>query len=174
LSGAVASGGFSLRALHDALDAARRARGMSWSRVAAEVNRHRTYLPRIAASTISGLRDKSVAEGDGVLQMLLWLGKSPEAFVPGHTDADAERFQLPELTTGQILRWDTRTIHAELDGHRRARGMTWVEIGQEIGGCTPSMLTGLGKGGRAGLPHVMRLVLWLDRPAVTFTRIADW
>ena len=30
------------------------------------------------------------------------------------------------------------------------------------------------KGGRTGLPHVMRLVRWLRHPAGSFTRIAPW
>jgi hypothetical protein len=36
------------------------------------------------------------------------------------------------------------------------------------------MLTTLARGPRIGFPRVMRLVRWLDRPAVTFTGIARW
>jgi len=165
---------FGLRALYDALDAQRRERRLSWTGVAAEVNRHRTVLPPIAVSTILGLRDKATGEGDAVLQMLLWLRKTPESFVPDIADPDAARFRLPELTAGQILRWDTRALHAQADARRRERGMPWTEVGGEIGGYTPAMLTRLAEGGRTSFPHVMRLVRWLDRPAVTFTRIADW
>jgi hypothetical protein len=165
---------FDLRALYDALDSERRARDLNWTALTAEVNRHRTYLRPIAVSTIRGLRDKPVGEGDGILQMLLWLRRTPESFVPGFVDADAARFRLPELTTGQILRWDTRALHAEADIRRNERGITWADIGREIGGYTPSMLTHLAKGGRTGFPHVMRMVAWLGRPAVTFTHIADW
>jgi hypothetical protein len=168
------SGEFSLQGLYDALDAERRERQLSWTAVAAEVNRHRTHLRPIAASTITGLRDKADGEGDGILQLLLWLRRSPESFVAGAADAGAIRFRLPELTTGQILRWDTRALHAAADARRRERSMSWAEVGEEIGGFTPSMLTNLAKGGRIGFPRVMRLVRWLGQPAVAFTRIADW
>ena len=47
--------------------------------------------------------------------------------------------------------------------------MTWKEVGEEIGGCTPGMLMNLSKGGRVGFPGVMRFVLWLGQPATTFT-----
>jgi hypothetical protein len=47
--------------------------------------------------------------------------------------------------------------------------MTWKEVAQELGGFTPAMLTNLSKGGRVGLPGVMRIVVWLGRPAATFT-----
>ena len=49
----------------------------------------------IATSTITGLKDKAVGEGDGILAMLLWLRRTPESFVPGFEDADAERYRLP-------------------------------------------------------------------------------
>ncbi len=165
-------GAFDLRALYDALDERRLARGLSWADVAREVNRTRTTLRPIASSTITGLRDKPKAEGDGVLQMLLWLGRSPESFVPGGEDTDACR--LPELAMGQILRWDTRALYDAMDERRRERGLTWAEVARELPGFTSGMLTSLSKGGRIGFPRVMRLVGWLGRPAVSFTRNAEW
>jgi hypothetical protein len=166
---------FSLCALYDALEVERRARELSWTALAAEVNRHRTHLRPIAVSTIAGLRDKSVGEGDTILQVLLWLRRSPESFVlPNIADADAARFRLPVLTTGQILRWDTRALHAAADAQRRVRAATWTDVARDVGGFSASTLTHLAKGGRTGFPHVMRLVAWLDRPAVTFTHIAAW
>ena len=164
---------FSLRALYEALDEQRRQRQLTWADVARQVNRFRTTPRRIAASTITGLRDKRVGEGDGILQMLLWLGRTPESFVPGIAHASAERFRLPEVTDAQVLRWDTRALFHALDAQRRERQLTWAEVAREIGGFTPGMLTGLSKGGRVGFPPVMRLVRWLDRPAVTLTRIAN-
>jgi hypothetical protein len=165
---------FDTRALFDALDEQRRARDLTWTAVAREVNRHRTTRRPIAVSTITGLKQKPGGEGDGILQMLLWLGRPPESFVPGHQQANADECRLPEITTGQILRWDTKALHAALDARRRERQLTWAELARDIGGFTPNMLTDLSKGGRVGFPRVMRLVAWLDRPAVTFTRIADW
>ena len=125
-------------------------------------------------STITSLRHKPVGEGDGILQMLLWLGRTPKSFVPGIPDAGSARYRLPAPRTGQILRWDTRALSSAVNAERVRRQMTWTEMAREVGGFTPSMLTNLSKGGRTGLPHVMRLVRWLGRPAVTFTRIAAW
>jgi len=165
---------FALRALYDALDAQRRERGMSWTAVASEVNRFRTTLRPIAVSTITSLREKPVGEGDGILQMLLWLGRTPESFVPSIPDADSAPYRLPALRTGQILRWDTRALFDAINAERARRQLTWTAMAREIRGFTPNMLTNLSKGGRTGLPHVMRMVRWLAQPAVTFTRIAAW
>ena len=165
---------FDLNALFEAIDRQRRARQLTWGAVAVEVNRFRTTRRPIATSTITGLKNKADGEGDGILQMLLWLGRSPESFMPGNRDANTDRYRLPDLTTGQILRWDTRALFAALDARRREQQLTWADIARGIGGFTPGMLTNLAKGGRIGFPRVMRLVRWLDRPAVAFTRVADW
>jgi hypothetical protein len=165
---------FELHALYDALDALRRDRDLSWKAVADEVNRHRTFMRPIASSTITSLKQKRVGEGDGILQMLLWLRRTPESFVPGAHDPQSERFCRPELTTGQILRWDTRALHAALDERRRRESLTWADVARQIGRYTPGQLTTLARGGRTGFPHVMRIVRWLDRPAAAFTRIAAW
>ncbi len=165
---------FDLRALYDALNEARRERSISWSSVAEEVNRCRTTLRPIAVSTITGLKTKALGEGDGILQMLIRLGRTPESFVPGIADASSDRYRLPDLTTGRILRWDTKALHAAVDAERRSKQLTWADVAREVGDFTPSMLTNLAKGPRIGFPRVMRLVRWLDQPAVTFTRIARW
>ena len=88
---------FDLRALYEALDAQRRDRHLTWAEVAREVNRFRTRLRPIAASTVTGLPQKAHAEGDGVLQMLLRLGRGPESFVPGIADADSPAAGLVEF-----------------------------------------------------------------------------
>ncbi len=159
-------GDFDLRAVYDALDARRRERQISWTVVASEVNRFRTRLRPIAVSTITSLRTKPKGEGDGILQMLLWLGRTPESFVPGVADAGAERFRLPDLKRGEILRWDTRALFRALDAERQERQLTWAQVAREVR-FTSGMLTTLAKGPKIGLPRVMRLVRWLDRPAVT-------
>jgi hypothetical protein len=167
-------GDFDLRALYEALDEQRRSRDLTWAALSAEVSRHRTRLRPIAASTITSLKDKRVAEGDGVLQMLLWLERTPESFVRGIPDAGAPHFRLPPLTRGQILRWNTRALHVALDARRREQRLTWTEVAREVGGFTPGMLAKLESGPRIGFPRVMRLVRWLGTPAVAFTRIAQW
>jgi hypothetical protein len=173
----VAHADFSLKALYEALDEQRRSRGLTWAAAAREINGiapgERAEGHPIATSTITGLQSKTVAEGDGILGMLLWLRRTPESFIPGFEDADAKRFRLPEgLSKEQCLRWDTRKLHAALNAQRRERHMTWSQVAQAIGGCTPGMLMNLSKGGRVGFPGVMRLVRWLDQPAAAFTRVA--
>jgi hypothetical protein len=166
---------FDLRALYDAIDREREARGMTWTDVARGVNQHVTILRPIAVSTITGLKTKPAGEGDGVLQMLLWVGRTPESFVPGFARPDDERFRLRRPSRGQILRWDTKALHAALDSRRRARKITWTEAAREIGGrVTSNTLTNLANGGRTGFPQVMRIVQWLERPAAEFTRVAAW
>jgi hypothetical protein len=163
---------FDLRALYKALDERRRERKISWSAVAREISR--SGAKRGGVSTITGLRQKRVAEGDGILQMLLWLGRTPESFVPDSVDADSNRFRLPDVTDHQVLRWDTRALFLALNAQRLERQLTWAQVAREVGGFTPRMITGLAKGGRTGFPPVMRLVRWLNRPAASFTRISDW
>lgn len=167
-------GEFDLRALHDALENQRRAQQMSWAAVAAEVNHLRTRGRPIAVSTITGLKQTPLAEGDGILQMLLWLRRTPESFVPGMTDPCSDVFCRPRLSTGQILRWDSRTLFAAVDQARRVRQLTWTAVARDVGGFTPNMLTNLSKGGRVTFPGAMRLVRWLGQPAAAFTRVADW
>jgi hypothetical protein len=169
----LAHAGFDLKALYDAIDEQRRVRGITWTVVAREVNRTNTRLRPIALSTITSLKHKRVGEGDGILQMLIWLGRTPESFVPGLPDASAERFRLPQPGPGRILRWDTRALHSALNAQRGARGLTWADVAREVGGFTPGMMTRLAGGGRIGFPRVMRLVKWLGRPAAEFTHM-EW
>lgn len=165
---------FDLRALYAALDEQRRSRDLSWASVAREVNGDRTGLPgprAVAVSTITGLRTKAFVEGDGVLQMLLWLGRTPESFVPGAESAGAA---LSRVEPSKILRWDTPAIYAALDAKRTAESLTWSEAANRVGGVTAAGLTRLAKGGRIAFPQVMRIVRWLGKPAATFTRASSW
>lgn len=164
---------FSLKALHDALLKARCARGLSWAAIAREINGRfhgGSGQKVIATSTVSGLNRRSLAEGDGVLQILLWLGRSPESFVPGLADAQSERYRLQDPGPDQILRWDTAALYQALNDRRQARQMSWRDLSSELTQTTPAMLTGLEKGGRTRLPWVMKPILWLDLPACAFTR----
>jgi len=163
---------FDLKALYDALDQRRASLDMTWAAATRAINRHATDGRSIATSTIAGLAKRAVAEGDGVLQMLLWLDRTPESFVPGFVGADGERYRLRRVADDQVLRWDTAALYAALDEQRHARGMTWKDVAGEVGGFAPAMLTGLAKGGRAAFPGVMRIVRWLGQPASSFTRIA--
>jgi hypothetical protein len=150
---------------------------MSWAAVTREINARFRDVPGhkpIAASTIAGLSNKVVGEGDGILQMLLWLRRTPESFVPGFEGAAAERYRLKELESTQILRWDTHALYSALNTQRQARGMSWREVASEVGGYTPATMTHLAKGGRTSFPQVMRAIAWLGQPAAFFARVSNW
>lgn len=161
---------FSLRALFDALDQRRRERELSWAAVAAEMNGGQQRPRSLSATTISGVGRRTAAEGDGVLQMLLWLGRSPESFVPGLAAGDRHLLRSPG--PGRVLRWDTKGLFSALDAERRHRQLTWASAARDVG-LTPGMMRALAKGGRTSVPAVMRLVRWLGRPASEFTHATD-
>jgi len=168
---------FDLAALYEALDGKRASLGMTWASVAREINaQFRDVLGHkpIAVSTIKGLKIKAIGEGDGILQMLLWLGRTPESFVLG-ANADPKLGQLRQLGTNQILRWDTRAIHRAIDAKRTAEGLSWADVARQIGGMgvNSGTLTRMSNGGRTAFPHVMRIVRWLGEPAANFTRASD-
>lgn len=151
---------FDIGALFDALDAQRRARGLSWAQAAREVG--------VSPSTLTGLRARRAVEGDGVLQMLLWLDRTPESFAGAFTDGTAERLQ--RVRPDEVLRFDAASIHAALDEQRTARSLTWAQVARDIGGVSASMLSHLAEGGRVSIPPIIRVIGWLGRPVVSFTR----
>lgn len=171
-SSALNSPDFSLRDLYNALNDERQRRGISWSQVVQEMNGH-THPGRraLSVSTVKGIAVRTVAEADGILQMLRWLRRSPESFVPGFVAPEAKKFTLPDVPSGKVLRFDTRKLYAALDAERAKKGITWQRIAAEIG-LSPATLTHLSAGGRTSFPQVMRIVMYLDRPAASFTRIA--
>ena len=63
------SGDFSLAHLYAAIDTQRQARGLTWQQAVLEINMVYGRISRhpIARSSVTGLRTKAVAEGDGVL-----------------------------------------------------------------------------------------------------------
>lgn len=157
------SSDFDIPALYAAIDTLRQSRALSWQQVVREIG--------VSHSTLVGLRTRRAVEGDGVLQMLLWLHRTPESFVPGCDTAASPPDQSPDAPNC-VLRFDTRAIYAALDAQRARKGLTWTEVAQRIGGLKPASLTRLSKGGRTSFPQVMRIVAWLGRPALTFTRIS--
>src|SRR6266498_2585614 len=104
---------FDIDALHAALDSQRRLRGLSWPQVAREIGSLSSPMSArpISASTLTGLRKRSSIEGDGVLQMLRWLGRTPESFVAGGAEAAGQTATLPDVGAHQILRFDTRKLY---------------------------------------------------------------
>jgi uncharacterized protein YfiM (DUF2279 family) len=163
---------FDLGALYAALDAQREARGLSWEATAREINRSFegvTTARPLSASTMTGIRRRSVVEGNCVLLMLEWLGRTPESFIPNHPAPTTAETALPSTDNNRILRWNPPALHAALDARRQARGMTWRQVAADIGGVTPAMLTGLAVARHVGFPRVMRLVTWVEQPAARFT-----
>lgn len=168
------SSDFDVHALYAALDAQRRARGLSWAQVAREISDRFGLTPArpLSPSTLTGMRERGTLEGDGVLQMLGWLNRSPESFLPDRHGESTAGETLPPVGPSRILRFDTRALYDALDARRVERAMTWGQVAEEIGGFTAANLTGLAKGGRIGFPGVMRLVAWVKQPAASFTRAA--
>jgi len=164
---------FDVDALYAALDEQRRSRGLTWAEVTREINGRVAGPPlrAISASTITGMRTRRAIEGDGVLQMLRWLGRAPEEFVPGRAPGTAADAALPVVEPGQILRFDTRALHAAIDAQRTARGMTWTQVARDIGGCSTASLTRLAAGGRTAFPDIVRIARWLGRPLASLTRV---
>ena len=167
---------FDVAALHAALDRLRNERRMSWKAVAREVNRadERCGVHPMSPSTISGLKKKRWGvEGDGVLQMLLWLDRTPESFVPGHPGATHPDARLPVVKGDGILRFDVPRIYAMLDAQRRERRLTWERTAAAIGGLSNAeSLKNMRNQQRTAFPRVMRLARWLKCPAAALTRVA--
>lgn len=164
---------FSLRALFEALDAQRQARGLSWAQVMRQMSgqsnmRSRSHGHALSASTVKATRIRTVSEADGILQMLLWLDRAPESFVPGHPHSEDASARLPSVPAGRVLRFETKKLHVALDAQRIERKTTWTQVAKEIG-VGVSSLTHLARGGRTAFPQVMRIVRWLGRPAAHFT-----
>jgi len=166
---------FSLRALYAALDEERRARGLSWAQAMREMNRQPgpSSVHRLSPSTVTRTRTGAMAEGDGVLQMLLWLNRTPESLVPGHQASGAVGAPLPDVPVDRVLRFDTQKLYAALDAQRVERHLTWAQVAQEVG-LGVSSLTRLSRGGRTAFPQVMRMVTWVARPAAHFMRSSEW
>jgi len=154
------------------MDGQRAARGLTWQRVAREINNTfegvKTARP-VAASTLTGMPSRTSVEGNVVLLVLRWLDRTPESFIPNHPAPTAPGTALPRLPPDRILRWDLQALFATTDAQRRQHGLTWKQVADEIEGFTPGMLTGLAKARHTGFPQVMRLVTWLGQPAVSFT-----
>lgn len=163
---------FNLSDLYAALDAQRQTRGLSWSQVAREINGPRRHMGghALSASTITGTRFRRVAEADGILQMLRWLHRQPESFIPGHSLLADMPVSFPEVGPRQVWRFDTRKVYAALNAQRSERNLTWAQVGKELG-LSASSLAYLAKGGRTSFPGVMRMTGWLKQPALEFTQV---
>jgi hypothetical protein len=163
---------FDMKLLHATLDAERQSRGLSWIELAGEINRPFEGTPSIPinVSTIRGMATKSSVTSAVVLQVLRWLGRSPESFLSGcDRSARAEEI-LPDPGPSRILRFDTKALYAALEAARREQELTWKELAGQLPGFTESTLRNLSTGPLIGFPRVMMLTQWLGRPAASFVR----
>ena len=153
---------FDPAAVYAALDDARASRGATWAAIAREAG--------VSSSTIQRLHSGGALEADGVLQLVHWLGRRVESFVPGlesQHHAPSERRDRPV----GIMRCNTPAIYEALEARRAERGATWRQIADDVGGVSPSSLTRLRAGGRIELSLVMRIADWLDVPIDRLVRV---
>src|SRR5262245_63166427 len=113
-------GDFDVDALYAALDAERSARGMTWAELTRAINAQFKDVPArpLSVSTVTGMRTRRALEADGVLQMLLWLGRAPESFIPGRDGVSRPEELLPRVGPDRILRFDSPALYAALDAQR--------------------------------------------------------
>jgi hypothetical protein len=166
---------FDMNALHATLDAERCARHLSWAELAVEINepfRGTSSLP-ISVTTIKNMLTKRSVTSAVVLQILRWLGRTPESFLSGQSFAAPASETLPDPGPTRILRFDTRAMHAALDAERLSCGMKWKEVARELPGFTENTLTNLATGPLIGFPRVMMITQWLGLPAASFVRDRD-
>jgi transcriptional regulator with XRE-family HTH domain len=167
---------FNMRVFHTELDEQRRARGLSWTQLAAEINRPFESTPSIPISpgTLRDMLKKRSVTSAVVLQVLRWLGRTPESFLSGPMRSASPEEQMPDAGQDRILRFDSRAIYDALQQERLRRGLTWQQAADELPGFTPSMLTNLANGPLIGFPRVMTLIQWIGRPAAAFVRVRSW
>jgi len=163
---------FNMRAFHVELDEQRRSRGLTWEEVAKEINRPFETTPSmpISPGTLRDMLKKRSVTSAVVLQVLRWLGRTPESFLSGPTRSVSPDEELPETMPDRVLRLDTRAIYDALAQERRRRGLTWQQVADELPGFTANMLTNLANGPLIGFPRVITLTQWLGLPVSTFVR----
>lgn len=154
---------FDVELLYAALDKKRSTEGLTWAGIAKEIG--------VAASTVKGIREKQGIKGDGVLQMLLWLDRSPESFVPGSKATKNHELEKPKDAT---LRFDVKKVYRHLDAKRTSEGLSWVQVAEQIGGFKPNMLQRLKDGGRTSFPGIARIARWLEVPMKDLTMVSPW
>lgn len=103
-------GEFDVLAFHAYLDKERQAQGLSWAALARELNRPIAHLPHIrpySASTFSGMPKRANGTNSyTIMNLLRWLGRTPESFVPGHADSivGADPYRCPNRSPRLELR----------------------------------------------------------------------
>ena len=65
-------------------------------------------------------------------------------------------------------RFNARALYEALNAQRQARGLTWTQLGHELG-IAPSTLTRTRLGGRMEVDGMLAMVRWLNRTVESFT-----
>jgi hypothetical protein len=143
---------------------------MNWQHVTREINETYREVPcrPISASTLTGIPKRKGLEGNCVLQILLWLGRTPESFVHGHPSATAAVAALPVVGPALILRWNPPSLFTAVDDLREERGLSWPTVATDVG-VSAATLKGLAHARHVSFPGVMRIVGWVGQPAANFT-----
>lgn len=168
---AIPAADFDMNALYAALEARKHELGLTWTDLVSEIGApFQNCKPRlIRASNLRDLDNARFGVDAGiVLRILIWLGRSPESFVPGHPGADRPDSQLPAAAAGELPSFDVTRIYAKLDTERERRRLSWLQVAQEIGDpFTANGLQRLHRGRVVRFPAVMRLARWLRCPAAS-------
>lgn len=65
-------------------------------------------------------------------------------------------------------RFNTAALYEAMDAQRRARGMSWADVGRELK-ISPSTLTRTKRGGRMEVDGMLAMVRWVGRTVESFT-----
>lgn len=153
---------FNPQALYDAVDAQRRARGLTWVALSRELF--------ISTSTIKGMTKREWGiELDGVMGLASWVGRTVESFAGGDGGPPPKR----RGPNGGFLRFDTKALYAAINTERERRGMNWEQVAAEVWPAGPwgvNQLKHLAKGGRSEVNRALAMCGWLRRPIQSFTR----
>ena len=157
---------FDLRELHRALDAERRARGLTWAALAREITGPEPGA--IVASSFSGLARRRAVNANVAMAALRWLDRTPESFVADHPDARTTPPLPRDMPQRSFGRWKLQELYEALDACRAERHTTWAALAREIG-VRPEVLAGYAKAGTfASFPSIVRVTCWLGRPLTDF------
>jgi hypothetical protein len=153
---------FDTQALHDAVDAQRRERKLTWMALSKEL--------RISTSTIKSMtKRKWGIELDGVMGMARWLGRTVERFASG--DGGPPPRPANHAGTGRFVRFNTVALYAAVNEPREQREMTWDQVAAEIWPAGPwgrDQLKLLAKGGRSEVYSALAICKWLGRTIQSF------
>jgi transcriptional regulator with XRE-family HTH domain len=114
---------FDPQSLYDAVDAERRARGLTWTELSRDV--------RISTTTIKSMtKRKWGIELDGVIGLARWLGRTVESFAGG--DGESPAHASSYARTGLFVRFNTAALYVALNEERERRRLTWEQVAAEI------------------------------------------